>query len=115
MEKESYLENKEYVENIVIGRLTAKDSFEYLVNEVFLDWFNIKDVEYLCTYVALGLFELEHNALEDEVECEMTGWIKEYKEGKFDGLISDTKLLDEDINKIESMITLRFDEVERID
>lgn len=112
MEKESYLENKEYVEDIVIGRLTSKDSLKDLSNEVFLDWFDIEDTEYLCIYVALGLAELENDVLEDYVECQMTGWINAYKMGEFENMIEDKCLLDEDIKKIESMITLKYDEVE---
>lgn len=42
----------------------------------------------------------------------MTGWIKAYKHGMFNDLITDIQLLDKDIAEIESMITLKYDEVE---
>ena len=68
----------------------------------------------LCEYfIACGLFELEHHDLEERIEEQMTYWIYQYEHfGRFKDEIPDCELLERDIEKIKSMMTLRFEDLE---
>lgn len=67
----------------------------------------------LCQYfIACGLFELEWNDLEPRIEEHMTYWIYQFKKGIFDNQIPDLDVMKKDIEKIESMIKLKFENLE---
>lgn len=67
----------------------------------------------LCQYfIACGLFELEWNDLEPRIEEQMTYWIYQFKKGIFDDEIPDLDVMKADVAKIESMMTLRFEDLE---
>lgn len=63
----------------------------------------------LCvSFVASGLYELEHFKIEDWIQAWMTYYIYRYLRGDFKGMIPDEELLIKDIKKISSMMTLGF-------
>ncbi|WP_298093613.1 hypothetical protein, partial [uncultured Catenibacterium sp.] len=50
---------------------------------------------------------------EERIEEQLTYWIYQYEHfGRFKGEIPDCELLERDIKKIKSMITLRFEDLE---
>lgn len=81
----------------------------YVFSELGDDVDNLRLCEY---FIACGLYELEHNDLEPRIEEQMTYWIYQYKKGMFNDLIPDKEVMEEDIRKIESMITLKFEDLE---
>lgn len=54
---------------------------------------NFFDVELFLYFVAIALFQIERNGLEDRVEEQVTYWIYQYKCGLFTNQIEDEKLL----------------------
>lgn len=71
-----------------------------------------EDVELMQAFISCGLFELEHNVLEPRIEEQMTYWIYQFKQGLFHNEIPDIDIMKKDIEKIESMIKLRFENLE---
>ena len=63
-------------------------------------------------FIACGLFELEHNNLEERIEEQMTYWIYQYEHfGKFKDIIPDCDVMEADIAKIKSMMHLRLEDL----
>lgn len=114
MEKEiiTYQERKENVYSWMDEQYHDDKPISYGSSYVFSELGNIDDVR-LCEYfVACGLYELERNDLEVRIEEQMTYWIYQYKKGMFRDQILDKEILEKDIQKIESMIKLRFEDLE---
>lgn len=71
---------------------------------------NPEDVELMQAFIACGLFELEHGNLEERIEEQMTYWIYQYEHfGRFKDVIPDCDSMEKDIEKIKSMMTLKFE------
>ena len=71
-----------------------------------------QDYDLMEAFVACGLFELEHNDLEERIEAQMTYWIYQYEHfGKFKDIIPDCDVMEADIAKIKSMMRLRFEDL----
>ena len=71
-----------------------------------------EDIELMQAFIACGLYELEHNDLEPRIEEQMTYWIYQFKQGLFRNDIPDADVMEKDIEKIESMMRLRFEDLE---
>lgn len=72
----------------------------------------VHSVKFMQAYIACGLYELEHQALEEKVEEEITYWIYKFKQGIFRHNIPDIAIMEKDVAKIETMITLRFKDLD---
>lgn len=72
----------------------------------------VTDLELFLYFVATAVFQIENDGLEERVREQVTYWIYQYKKGVFKNLIENEELLKKDIQKIESMITLRFEDLE---
>ena len=71
-----------------------------------------EDVELMQAFIACGLFELEHEDLEERIEEQMTYWIYQYEHfNQFKDIIPDYEIMEKDIKKIKSMINLRFEDL----
>ena len=71
-----------------------------------------EDYELMQAFIACGLFELEHNDLEERIEAQMTYWIYQYEHfNMFKGDIPDCELMEKDIAKIKSLWKLRFEDL----
>lgn len=115
MEKEviSYLDRKEDVYSWMNAQKPDINPISYGSSYVFYELGDVDNLR-LCEYfIACGLFELEHHDLEERIEEQMTYWIYQYEHfERFKGEIPDCELLERDIEKIKSMMTLRFEDLE---
>ena len=69
---------------------------------------DLEDYELMKAFIV----ELEHNDLEPRIEEQMTYWIYQVKQGLFRDDIPDADVMKKDIEKIESMMRLRFEDLE---
>ena len=67
-----------------------------------------EDYELMQAFIACGLYELEHNDLEERIEAQMTYWIYQYEHFNKFKEIPDCEVMEQDIAKIKSMMNLRF-------
>lgn len=114
MIKESYLENKEFaLDTLQYQFEDSNNPFVAGTTRLFdYELRNPTDIELFLNFVATGLFQLEKNGLEERVKEQLTYWIYQFKRGKFQGQITDLEELQKDINKIESMTKLKFEDLE---
>jgi hypothetical protein len=114
MEEEiiTYQDRKEDVYGLMMAQNPDVNPISYGSGYVFSELWDVNDIM-LCEYsIACGLFELERNDLEPRIEEQMTYWIYQVKQGLFDDEIPDIDIMKADIEKIESMIHLKFEDLE---
>lgn len=114
MEEEviTYQDYKDEVYDCMRAQNPDVNPISYGSSFVFSELFDPEDIDFCQYFIACGLFELEHNDLEPRIEEQMTYWIYQIKQGKFKDEIPDIDVLLKDINKIESMIKLKFEDLE---
>lgn len=71
-----------------------------------------EDYELMQAFIACGLYELEHNDLEERIEAQMTYWIYQYEHFNKFKEIPDCDIMEKDIAKIKSMKNLKFKDLE---
>ena len=69
---------------------------------------DLEDYELMKAFIV----ELEYNDLEPRIEEQMTYCIYQFKKGLFRDDIPDADVMEKDIEKIESMMRLRFEDLE---
>lgn len=107
-----YQDYKDDVHDCMRAQNVGINPISYGSGMIFSEINDPEDIE-LCQYfIACGLFELEHNDLEPRIEEQMTYWIYQIKQGMFKNEIPDMDVLLKDIEKIESMMHLRFEDLE---
>lgn len=108
----TYKDRKEDVYSWMNAQKPDVNPISYGSSYVFSELYDIDDI-ILCQYfIACGLYELEHNDLEPRIEEQMTYWIYQFKQGLFRNDIPDADVMVKDIEKIESMMRLRFEDLE---
>ena len=111
-EVETYKDIKEDVYSWMNAQNPDVNPISYGSSYVFSELWEIDDLT-LCQYfIACALFELERNQLEERIEEQVTYWIYQFKKGIFDKYIPDLEEMLRDVEKIESLIKLRFEDLE---
>lgn len=109
----TYQDEKDFVYDGMNGQKPHVNPISYGSSFIFdYSMHSFEELEFMMCFIACGLYELEHNDLEERIEEQMTYWIYQYKKGMFRDQIVDKKILEKDIQKIESMIKLRFEDLE---
>ena len=114
MEKEivTYQDRKEDVYSWMNIQKPDVNPISWGSGYVFSELYDVDDIVICQYFIACGLFELERNELEPRIEEQMTYWIYQIKQGMFKNEIPDIDVLLKDIEKIESMMHLRFEDLE---
>jgi hypothetical protein len=114
MEEEimTYQDWKDYVYGCMRAQNIDMNPISYGSGYAFAELWDVDDIDYCELFISCGLFELEHNDLEPRIEEQMTYWIYQFKQGLFNDEIHDIDVMKADIEKIESMMHLRFKNLE---
>lgn len=112
MEKEKYLETKEFVYDVLQPYYKKNTPAKIATNDLFDEITEVNDLDLAMYFIATGIFQIERNILEKRIEEQLTYWIYQFKKGVFNKDISDLELMQKDVKKIESLIKLRFKDLE---
>lgn len=113
---ESYLDMKEMIYSCMEAQNPGINPMSY-ASGFAIDYSLLlhepEDYELMQAFIACGLFELEHNNLEERIEAQMTYWIYQYEHfNRFKDVIPDCNEMEKDIVKIKTFKKLRFEDLE---
>ncbi|MDO4466410.1 MAG: hypothetical protein Q4C49_05315 [Bacillota bacterium] len=108
-----YQDKKDTVEDCMSAQTTLKCAEAYLFDQItyYADEMPT-EAEWLCYFVALALYELEKGTILPKTEETVTYRIYQYEHfKKYKNAFEDNELLDRDIDKIKSLMHLRFEDL----